>query len=203
LDFVFDWLTQFLSQPNHPAGLAILVVSAATEYLFPPFPGDTVTLLGGVLVSAYDWSVALAFSAVVLGSQIGAMATFYLGQHLQRPRDATATKDSESAIARLVLAFEKRGAWCLVLNRFVPGVRPFFFVAAGLAGMKPLAVFGWSARSSALWTALLFAVGMTIGHNLDQLELWGQRYATIVGAAVCLALILFAARAAQRRRRSR
>ena len=86
VDWLTDWLIAFVSDENNPAGVAMLGGSAMVEYVFPPFPGDTITLFGAVLITAYGWSFAAVFGAVMLGSMAGAMADYYLGHRLRLRR---------------------------------------------------------------------------------------------------------------------
>ena len=50
MDSIIDWLIAFASDRDHPLGLAAMFGSAAIEYVFPPFPGDTISLLGAILI---------------------------------------------------------------------------------------------------------------------------------------------------------
>ena len=45
----------------------------------------------------------------------------------------------------------KRGNWYLAANRFLPALRAFFFVGAGLANMPLRAVIFWGGLSAAVW----------------------------------------------------
>jgi membrane protein DedA with SNARE-associated domain len=192
VDWLSDWLIGFASDPNHPVGLAALFVSAMVEYVFPPFPGDTITLLGAVLITGYGWSL-WAISAVVLaGSVLGFLADFWLGQRLQaRPRRPERA-ERWSVLDRLVARFERHGALLLLLNRFVPGIRALFFVAAGMAGMRRRDVLLLGSLSVLLWNALLIALGAALGANLDALRGWMTRYTAaswlVLGGAVLLYL---------------
>jgi len=198
LDFAIEWLTQLMSQTNHPVGYVILVASSALEYLFPPFPGDTVILFGGVLVAAYDWSLPLCFVAIFVGSQGGAIASFYLGRAAQRSRK----EKPDSKLSRVVARFRQHGPAYLVLNRFVPGLRPFFFIAAGMAGMSAAQAFVWSAVSNVLWIAALFLLGGIVGDNLPRLVYLVQTYSLWAGLALAAIVVVALARALLRRRAS-
>lgn len=198
---VLDWLTEWflgqLAAQNNVLGLALLAASAALEYIFPPFPGDTITLLGAILITGYGWSFGLVFGAVMLGSLAGSMAAFFLGALLSRRR-AQRRGDKAAAVEKsiidgLVERFRRRGPAYLVVNRFLPGIRSLFFVAAGLAGMRPVPVLFYSALSAALWNLALIAAGALLGANLGSLEHLVRDYtavAWIVLAAVAVALLL-------------
>ncbi len=203
MDWLSNWLIAFVQRENNPAGLALLAASAAVEYVFPPFPGDTVTLFGAVLITAYAWSFAGVFGAVMVGSCVGAMLDYYLGRQLRLRRIARQVAERPGTVERLVETFRRRGAVYLVLNRFFPGIRALFFVAAGMAGMRPLPVLLYSAVSAALWNLGLIAIGATLGANFDTLLAWVRRYTVVAWIAVGLVVVFFVTRALLRRRSRR
>ena len=212
MDPLTDFLIAFISDQNNPVGLAVLAAAAMLEYLFPPFPGDTITLFGAVLITAYDWSFWGVFGAVLLGSVAGSMGVFHLGEWLrQRRGDERVHHPTRWAtLDRLVMRFQRHGAAWLVLNRFLPGVRSLFFVAAGMADMRASAVLFYSTISAALWNLGLIALGSALGANFDTLLIWVRRYNLgiwSVLAAIAAGLALRAGwrllRARRRRRHER
>ena len=75
-------------------------------------------------------------------------------------------------VERVVAAFERHGAAVLLVNRFVPGVRALFFVAAGVAGVRTGPALLASAGSALAWNALLVGAGTAVGWNLEVLAVW-------------------------------
>jgi membrane protein DedA with SNARE-associated domain len=202
VDWLTDWLIGFASHRDHPLALAALFCSAMIEYVFPPFPGDTITLLGAILITGYGWSAWAIFAAVVGGSMVGSLVDYWVGLRLRaRPRRAKHAR-RWAAIDRVVARFERHGPVFLVVNRFVPGIRAFFFVAAGLAGMRRRDVLLYGGLSVALWNAVLIALGAALGANLESLQSWVKRYTTWAWAILGGAAVVYgAARLIQRRRR--
>ena len=150
-----------------------------------------------VHVAAFSWNLGLVFSAVMLGSVLGSFGAFAFGQRLLRKQPGIASGNSK--LARVVKQFEKRGAWFLLINRFLPGIRPLFFVAAGLAGMRPLRVIGLSTASAALWNGAIMAAGAAVGDNLERLEELLVRYSTGSWLVLLTVAVVIAIRAAVRR----
>jgi membrane protein DedA with SNARE-associated domain len=183
---IVETLTTWVGREDSLLGWIALAGSAVIEYVFPPFPGDVVTVLAASLVIAASWSWLGVLSALMLGSIIGAALTFEIGVRWARRR---ATHEHSAKLDRLVAGFHKHGAAYLVLNRFVPGVRSLFFVAAGLAGMSRRAVYGYGALSALLWNLALLGVGAALGANYDRLEYIVTTYTTIA-IAVIVAVVL-------------
>ncbi len=167
---------------NHPLVLLILAGAAAIEYIVPIFPGDSITLLAGVLVGGYQWNFPIVFLSVLSGSVLGSWVALVFGQRWQKRRQGQ--EGHAGGVGILVEKFRRHGSWYLVLNRFMPGIRPLFFVAAGLAGMSTRRVLLLSAVSATLWNTALMVAGIAVGHNIDQLEGWFRTYSTIAWIAL-------------------
>ena len=100
----------------------------------------------------------------------------------------------------MIDGFRRHGAAYLIANRFLPGLRALFFVAAGMAGLRPGKVAFYSALSAALWNALLMAIGAAIGANFQELLGYVRDYSTIVWLAIALVVLTIAAVVLVRRR---
>lgn len=176
----------------------ILFVSAFTEYVFPPFPGDMVTLAGAVLVTAFGVPAPMVLLAVLAGSLLGSAADYGLGVLLarrswpgaERWRLVRRAREGAEAAAR---AFARHGEVLIVVNRFLPGVRAFLFVAAGMAGMRFARVMIYATLSAVAWNILLLSVGMAVGSRWQDLESLVRTYqagvwAILAGVAMVLGL---------------
>lgn len=208
-DFAPD-LQQFLHYFLTTHGLIVWFVlcgAAVVEYVFPPFPGDTVTLAGAIFVTAFDGSFLAVFSAVTAGSVVGAAIDFWFGTWLHRRRQRNG--DDLSATGRdrllngLVERFRRHGAAYLVINRFLPGIRAMFFVAAGLAGMRIGPVLLFATISAAAWNLAIIAVGTAIGVNWERIETVVTTYTTVAWAVVGAIVVFWVGFYVFRRIRSR
>ncbi|HZS40427.1 MAG TPA: DedA family protein, partial [Polyangia bacterium] len=89
----------------------------------------------------------------------------------------------------LIARFARHGAVYLCINRFLPTVRGFFFVAAGLARLPPWKVLAFGAASALAWNLLLFALGATVGTHWERLRAIAETYAVVAtGVLVVVAL---------------
>lgn len=202
-----EWIDTILSRVG-PEAYALLALAAALEYLVPPFPGDTVVLLGGVLAvrGAKPWW--LVFAVVTAGSVLGAAANFYLGKWLDARVERRLSRKAIFGISLEQLhaveaKMRKRGALLLLFNRFIPGVRGLFFVAAGMSHMPLSKVLTLGALSAAAHTALVLALGIALGGNAERLEQVVGRYQSAALGLVIVAVIAVAVRTVVKLRRSR
>lgn len=161
-------------------GLGILAGCALLEYVFPPFPGDTVTLFGSFLVVRHDWSLLMVFASVMGGSAVGAMIDYFIGYRLgssYRQGKVFRRERVRQRVEHVLAAFRRHGPAYVAINRFLPGVRAVIFVAAGMAGLKPGGVLLFALISAALWNAAILALGYLIGANWEQIRRIVELYA--------------------------
>lgn len=177
-----DWVDLVLGWPPI-AVYALLFGGAFIEYVFPPFPGDTVVVAGAVLVGAHGWGLGPVFVAVLAGTLVGVAVDLAIGRRVPVER---LSGRSREVVDQLVGAFRRHGAVLLAANRFVPGVRALFFVAAGIAGLRTGPVLAWALVSATAWNLLLLWVGSTVGQNLGALADWIARYQAAAWCAVAV-----------------
>lgn len=196
----------FLQRNNNPVGLVLLGLSALIEYVFPPFPGDTVTLFGAFLVTRYDWSLPLVFFSVMVGAGIGAMADYavgvWMGRRYREGRLLTRPA-MRRRIEQVLDNFRRYGEAYVMLNRFLPAVRAVFFLAAGMAGLRAHRVLIFALLSAAAWNALIIGTGYAVGANWDRLREIFSTYSLVIWIVLGGLVLLLSGRWLIRRRRSR
>ncbi|MBN1769823.1 MAG: DedA family protein [Deltaproteobacteria bacterium] len=197
-------LAELAAQPLWLGALA-LFAAALIEYVFPPFPGDAICLFGAFLVGHGGWSLPVVFAAVLAGNVAGFAADYGLGVWMRRRvarRGAAGHLPSPRwrTILGLEERFRTRAAATLLLNRFLPGIRAFLFVGAGFFGYPFARTLLWGTLSALAWNALIFAAGVAVGLNWDELSTWLTRYTTVVWILLGLLAVALLVRWRLRRR---
>lgn len=164
--------------------LAPVILFGATfvEHVFPPFPGDLLVVLGAWYAVRGEISWVAAFLAVTAGAVAGAWVDYRIGAALGRRVEHRLSERNpalEAKLERFEASYRRWGAWLLVLNRFFPGVRAFFFLAAGASGIPLRRVLVLGGVSAALWNALLLAAGGLVARNAEELVDLLRRYTTV------------------------
>ena len=187
-------LDEFLHTLEHGPeywAYTLVVAAAAIEYVFPPVPGDTVALFAVTMAVRAQLSWVFVYLSMTLGALLGGLAAWGLGLWLANHEESwpsfLRTPGATRALDAVRRGYERHGAMYLVVNRFLPALRAFFFVGAGLSRMNvgPVIVFG--GISAALWNALLMGIGYSVGNNWDALLGLAERYA---GATLLLIVIV-------------
>jgi len=150
------------------AWVAVVAAAAFVEHVFPPLPGDSVVVAGAVELAARGHDPLPVLIAATVGGAAGATLDWWLGGRAAPSVERLGPR-ARWVVAWLVAAFRRHGAALLLINRFVPGVRALFFVAAGIAELPLGAVLGWSTLSSVAWNALLVALGAWVGWQFEDI----------------------------------
>jgi membrane-associated protein len=172
---------------------AVLFFATFVEYVFPPFPGDLVVVLGAWYAVQGQLSWPLTFVSVTAGAVAGAWLDHRIGRALAPRLDLRAARRgplSAERLARFVTSYQRWGALLLVANRFLPGVRAFIFLAAGAAGVPLRRVLVLGGISAALWNLVLLAAGGFVAHNADELVALMDRYTRVAWVTLAALALL-------------
>ncbi len=192
-------LLAWLQQTRGPLGYLVLALASMAEYVFPPLPGDSITLGGIVLAVSSGYGLAWVYLSLNLGALAGGMSAYGVGRWIATKREQRTPRflrghQVRRAIDTVLSRFERHGAAYLALNRFVPALRSVFFVAAGMARLPAWKVAVWGTLSAMAWNALLLAAGWAVGENHALLEQWVRTYSYVALAAVGLVIVVLLAR---------
>ena len=196
------YLDQFLNfLSTLPAWLVyiFLGISAFVENIFPPIPGDTITVFGAFLVGVGKVGFAGVYVSTTLGSLAGFMTLFWVGMKLGHSyfteRNHWFFKAED--IVRAENWFRKYGYLLIFLNRFLPGIRSVISISGGISRLKAGKAALLALISCAIWNLIWIIVGYSIGSNWEEIkQTMGRimsRYNTVVlilAGAVIIGLIV-------------
>jgi membrane protein DedA with SNARE-associated domain len=172
-------LENIFGQIDPVTAYLVLFVSAFTENVIPPIPGDTVVLLGAYLVYTQRLDFLGVYLATTLGSTAGFITMYLVGKHAgQAFLDSRQVRRwfKEKYLEKARTWFSRWGYWVIIANRFLAGTRSVISLFAGLFHLRPVPVFLLALSGSALWNALLITGGVMLGRNWPLLEKWISRY---------------------------
>lgn len=170
--------------------VAIFAIVFAESGLFFGFflPGDSLLFTVGLLSSQglFDIRIALLgiFIAAVLGDQVGYWAGSKYGRKLFNKPDSFFFNPDH--ITRAEAFYAKHGKKTIVLARFVPLVRTFAPIVAGMSHMDRATFTTYNILGGALWTLLVVSAGYFLGSLIPNAS---EYLDYIVIAIVVLSLI--------------
>jgi membrane-associated protein len=112
--------------------------------------------------------VLVAFVAGVAGQQVGYLIGERIGPRLFSRPDSRLFKQDH--VARSQAFFERHGAKAVILSRFVPIVRTFTPVLAGVGRMSKRLFVTCNIVGGALWATIATVLGWWLGHRYPKIE---------------------------------
>ncbi len=179
MDIFFEFLNN-LSNPDwivSHGGLYLLlfIVFAETGIMIGFFlPGDPLLFIAGMIVSnmtlspgaelptLLSWILLISLSAV-LGNFLGYWCGKVFGNRIMGMKDTWFFK--RHYIVKAQEFYEKRGGGAIVLARFLPVVRTFAPIVAGIVNMDFKKFVIYNILGAVIWTGSLMTLGYLLGEN--------------------------------------
>jgi membrane-associated protein len=154
----------------------VLVVFIECGLLFPILPGDSLLFTIGVFIAGgtLHMNLLVACAILTVAAFLGNVVGYEIGRAVGPPiyeRDGRILK--REYFDKTHDFFDKYGNKALVLGRFVPIVRTFITLVAGVGRMERRRFFTWSALGALLWACGVTILGYFLGgidiikHNIE------------------------------------
>ena len=154
LDVYGVWMLAFVA----------LIVFIESGVLFPVLPGDSLLFTLGLLHTQMKLNLWAAFLVLIVAAAAGAQVGYWFGLLFGGKffkADARVLKTEYLDAAELF--FQKYGGPAIVLARFIPFVRTFTPIAAGM-GRYPWGRFTfWNVAGATIWIVLFVVAGSLLG----------------------------------------
>ena len=134
-------------------------------------PGDSLLFTAGLLASQGRLNIAV----IVVGSVVAAIAGHQMGFAIGRrfgPRLLSRERwfTRRHHVERAERFFSERGGRAILLARFVPIVRTFVPVVAGVVGMPYRAFVVWNVAGGVCWAAGVGLAGYALGETVPSID---------------------------------
>lgn len=135
-------------------------------------PGDSLLFTAGFLASQniFDIKVLIfvCFIAAVTGDSVGYTIGHKLGRRLFRRKDSFFFHPNHLLTAKKF--YEEHGKKTIVLARFLPVIRTFAPVVAGIGSMEYRTFFAYNIIGGFLWAVLLPLAGYYFGKTIPDVD---------------------------------
>ncbi|MGH9134165.1 MAG: DedA family protein [Ilumatobacteraceae bacterium] len=150
-------------------------------------PGDSLLFTAGLLASRNE----LNYPLIVVGCMISAVLGDQLGYTIGRkagPRLLARERwfTQRRHVARAERFFATRGGQAVLIARFVPIVRTFVPVMAGIVRMPYRKFVGWNVAGGILWGGGVTTAGYILGETVPDID----RYLLPIIAVIVIASII-------------
>ena len=184
--------------------IGIFVIIFAESGLLIGFflPGDSLLFTAGLLASQGKLNLAVllvgCFIAAVAGDQVGYMFGQKAGPALFRRRDSRIFK--QKYVQRANEFFEHHGRKTIVIARFVPVVRTFAPILAGVGEMRYRTFVTFNVIGAFLWAVGVTTAGYILGEQIPDID---KYLLPIIGVIILLSVLPPAIEVLRHRRRAR
>lgn len=180
-------LTNWIVQYGYPGLTALLMLGIVGL----PVPDETLLVFSGFLIFQGKLNPLPTFIAGFAGAVSGITISYFLGRTLGRSvvdRYGKYLHITAAHLDRVERWFERIGDWLLAVGYFIPGVRHFTALTAGIAGL-PFARFALFAYSgAAIWVAFFLALGYFVGDQWQPaMEVIHEYTGWVIGGVVVIA----------------
>lgn len=159
--------------------VSLVIIFIECGLFFPFLPGDTLLFALGLFINseAIDLfpggpfvELLIAFVLLTAAAFLGNVVGYEIGRAIGPPlyeRDGRILK--KKYFDQTHAFFELHGNKALVIGRFVPFVRTFITVVAGVTRMDRRRFFVWSFIGAVLWVGSILLLGYTLGQAFPSL----------------------------------
>jgi len=183
---VFAWITHY----GYPALFSLLVLGIVGL----PVPDETLLTFCGYLIYTGRLHFGLTFLAGFCGSVCGISISYVLGLRFGRfvlTRFGKWVRLTPDRIVKVERQFDRFGPGVLAIGYFMPGVRHFTAVVAGMSGLRfrRFAIFAYA--GAALWIATFLTLGYIFGERWEHTNEVVHRYMLIAMGVIATMLLIF------------
>jgi len=169
--------------------ILIGIIFAETGLFFGFFlPGDSLLVTAGLFAARGDLDIVVLFVALMIAAITGDALGFEIGRVSGRKifRREESLFFKKSHLEKTRAFYEKHGGKTIILARFMPIVRTFAPLVAGMAGMpyRRFAIF--NTTGGVLWIGSMLGIGYILGRSIPNID----EYIHIVIAVVIFLSIL-------------
>jgi membrane-associated protein len=171
--------------------IGLLVTIFAESCLIFFLPGDTLLFTAGLLASQGKLNVAVilvgAFAAAVFGNQVGYAVGNRAGPALFKPGSRLFKAEY---VVRAEEYFARYGSRTIVLARFIPAVRTFAPILAGIGTMRYRTFFTYNVVGALLWAVGVTLLGYTLGKTVHGIDRYLLPVILVIAAASAVPVLL-------------
>ncbi len=151
-------------------GIALIVFLESG--IFFALPGDSLLFTAGVLASTGILSIWKLVPIIFIFTFIGGLFGYFVGMHIKRLHEYSFFRKilKEEYIKKAEHFYAKYGRLTIILSRFVPIVRTFAPIVAGIVKMNYGRFLKYTFISSILWSTIVPLVGFFLGRLVPQIK---------------------------------
>ncbi len=171
MESVLSWISRY--------GYAGLFASLMLGIAGLPIPDETILVFCGYLIARGKLQPMSTFAVGVCGSICGISLSYLIGRTVASAaiyRYGHYIRVKPEDIERVHRWFRRVGEWLLTFGYFVPGVRHFTALVAGMSELEYPIFAAFAYSGAAIWVTTFLAIGYLVGDRWEEVVKIVQRY---------------------------
>lgn len=191
-------MQEFIINIMNEFGYLGVLLLIAIENIFPPIPSEVILPFSGFMTTRSNLTVFGVIIVSTIGSIIGAIILYYVGNLLNRER---LKKLVDGKIGRILhfkyedidkayVWFENKGVIAVLLCRCVPIVRSLISIPAGMSGMNMGVFLIFTTIGTVIWNTVLISLGAKAGASWENISAAIGEYSHIIKLVIAVIIVL-------------
>lgn len=151
-------------------GLIIFAESGLLVGFF--LPGDTLLFPAGFFAAQgklpLGWLLVVVIIAAIAGYEVGYQVGHRFGKRLFRKEEGILFR--QEYLKRSEVFYEKHGGKTVLLSRFIPIIRTFVPIVAGIGDMPKKRFTIFNIAGAAVWTTIVVMLGYWLGSKIPNID---------------------------------
>jgi membrane protein DedA with SNARE-associated domain len=167
----------------------------ALESMIAPVPSEAVMPFVGFMVADGKWQLWLAILSTSAGSILGSLLSYWMGYYGGKPLVLKVGKYlllNQHDLELTERFFHKRaGLVTIFIARFIPVVRHFISVPAGIGRMRMLPFLGITLVGATIWNCFLLVCGMKLRDHWTVVQKYSHQVDIVIVILILVALVWY------------
>lgn len=179
--------TNILDKTGYTGAAGLMVL----ESMIAPVPSEAVMPFVGFQVAEGKWNLWLAIAATSLGSILGSLLSYWMGLYGGKPLVLKIGRYlllNQRDLERTEQFFHRKaGLTTVFVARFVPVVRHFISIPAGIGRMPLLPFLGVTLVGATAWNVFLLWCGMKLRDHWPTVQKYSHQVDVVIVIGIALA----------------
>jgi len=186
---ISEYAVQILDSTSYAGATGLM----ALESMIFPLPSEAVMPFVGFQVADGKWNLWLAIAATSLGSMIGSLISYAMGYYGGKPLVLKVGKYlllNQRDLDRTEQFFHRKaGATIVFIARFVPLIRHFISIPAGIGKMPLLQFSIVTLIGATIWNTFLLGLGMKLRDHWQVVQKYSHQIDIVIVAFCAVGVI--------------
>jgi membrane-associated protein len=160
--------------------------------IFFALPGDSLLFTAGVFASMGILRLDILIPFIFICTLLGGIVGYWIGVNIEKLHKYSLFRKvlKKEFVDKAHQFFEKHGKFAIIFSRFVPIIRTFAPIVAGIAYMPYKKFLKYSLISSVLWSTTVTLSGFFLGRQFPGMQNYMPLVITIVVTLSMLPMII-------------